>query len=64
MKLKGYLYPNENIFTSGMYKKLIFEITLNFLMPYPFFDDIRFTTYNNEKSVYVTYSLNDVMGAC
>ena len=64
MKLKGFVYPNANIFTTGMYKGLVVEILLNFLMPYHFLDDIKFTSYNSEVGIYVTYSVNDVMGAC
>jgi hypothetical protein len=60
-KEKKICLPEENIFTSGRYKKALFYIAISLLHPSPIFDGLSYTTYNDYVGQNITRSINSLL---
>lgn len=64
--LKWYVSRNlisehDTLLTTGWWKKMIFEMLLMLLAPYPFMQDIEYTEYVDAYDTYINYQLNDIL---
>lgn len=60
-KVRGLLTEYDTLWNTGRYKGLIMETILVMIAPYPYLYDIKYTEYNQQFNVVITYDVNDLL---
>jgi len=61
MKTKKYLTELDNLYNTGIFKRMIFEILMCLVMPYPFFYDYTYKERANEWVEEIDFEWNDFL---
>lgn len=51
----------DTLYTTGLWKNLLFECVLNVVAPYHFFDGIKYVEYSKDYEMDIVYEVNDLL---